>query len=107
VGQSAQGHPLSYFEFDILPMVKNKRNATTAITIKNNGLSRMPIEYRSYCVAQVFGYRPEPHDYIVITLHRRRGHAGRVEGPQNASKLGEQRRRNSGANAVARRGLPV
>jgi hypothetical protein len=73
VGQSAQGHPLSYFEFDILPMVKNKRNATTAITIKNNGLSSMPIEDHSYYDAEGFGYRPEPHDYIVIKFHHRRG----------------------------------
>jgi len=40
--------PLSYFEFDILPIVKNKRNAATAITIKDHGLSRMPTEDRSF-----------------------------------------------------------
>jgi hypothetical protein len=98
---------LRYFEFDILFIAKNKRNTTTAIVIKDNGLSRMPIENHSYCVAQGFDYQPEPHDYIVITLHRHWGHPGRVEGPQNASKSGGQRRCDSAANAVARWRLPV
>jgi hypothetical protein len=39
---------IGYFEFDILPIVKNKRNAATAITIKDHGLSRMPTEDRSF-----------------------------------------------------------
>jgi len=42
-GSIGAGAPwVGYFELDILPIVKNKRNATIAITIKDNGLSRMP-----------------------------------------------------------------
>ena len=76
---------MRYFEFDILFIAKNKRNTTTAIVIKDNGLSRMPIENHSYYVAQGFEYQPKPHRYIVITLHQHRRHAGRVEESQNAS----------------------
>jgi hypothetical protein len=35
---------MGYFEFDNLPIAKNKRNATTAMTIKDTGLSSMPTE---------------------------------------------------------------
>jgi len=59
---------VGYFEFDILPIEKNKRNATTAITIKDHGLSRIPTEDCSYWIAQRFGHRPNPHDYTVFKI---------------------------------------
>jgi hypothetical protein len=37
-----------YFELDILLIAKNRRSATTAMRIRDNGLSRMPMEDRSF-----------------------------------------------------------
>jgi hypothetical protein len=75
---------MAYFELDILPIVKNKRNPTTAITIKDHGLSRMPMKDRScLSVARRLGRQLDLHHYIVFKLdfkHGTRGAASRDRG---------------------------
>ena len=59
---------VDYFDFDILPIVRNRKNATTATHIKNHGRNRISMEDRSYSIAQCFGHRFEPH-YTAFKLH--------------------------------------
>ena len=80
---------MGYFEFDILPIVKNKRSATTAITIKDQGLSRMPTEDRSCRLLSALATGPNLMIIPFSNLTTAGGRAVRIAGPQNVSKFRE------------------
>ena len=81
---------MGYFEFDILPIVKNKRNATIAITIKDDGLSRMPMEDRSCRLLSALAAGPNLTIIPFTNLTTTGGSAGCIAGPRYVSKFGGQ-----------------